>query len=209
MPKLCFSSKSVATLRRGIESIKTPPPKSALLTALPRNDASHAPSEKKLRLTTKERDLANAALTAFGETVRRAERKHIASRNRPKSSFFPSFIVTSILDKLLSLNSLAALTNVVTSWFCAAGTLLRFMSSSQNYKLRSTPSARLPDSQRMPSSEQLGEPKRAFAARNPRKKTTKKVMNTRVAIWRGTNIRDRHPFLRPQNAPRPSRCWQR
>ncbi|KAJ7107204.1 P-loop containing nucleoside triphosphate hydrolase protein [Mycena crocata] len=50
--------------------------------------------DKKLKLTTKEREMVEAALTAFGETVRRAERKDRKNQNRPKSSFFPSSLTT-------------------------------------------------------------------------------------------------------------------
>ncbi|KAJ7143996.1 P-loop containing nucleoside triphosphate hydrolase protein [Mycena epipterygia] len=62
-----------------------------------------SPQEKKLKLTKKEREQAEPALAEFGETVRRAERRNAAHRNRPKSSFFPQSIMNSVLDSLLAL----------------------------------------------------------------------------------------------------------
>ncbi|KAJ7831783.1 hypothetical protein B0H14DRAFT_3463846 [Mycena olivaceomarginata] len=81
--------------------------------------------DKKLRLTKKEREQAEAALLEFGGTVHRAERKLPANRNRPKSSFFPTSIIRSILDVLLTLHSLEKLEALLTSWVFAMGYRVR------------------------------------------------------------------------------------
>lgn len=72
--------------------------------------------DKKLKLTAKKRERAEPVLVEFGETVRRAERKNIAHRNRPKSSFFPASIIRSILDTLLALDSVTNLGTAAQSW---------------------------------------------------------------------------------------------
>ncbi|KAJ7643002.1 P-loop containing nucleoside triphosphate hydrolase protein [Mycena polygramma] len=74
---------------------------------------------KKLKLKRKERTQAEAMLVAFGETVRRAEHRRKSNRHRPKSSYFPTSILQSVLDALLAVNSPAALTAVVSSWIFA------------------------------------------------------------------------------------------
>lgn len=89
--------------------------------AVSKNSTTLSAAQKKLKLTRKERKLAETALTAFGETVRIAERKHITNQNRPKSSFFPTSVSNSILDKFLSINSLASLTVIIESWLFSAG----------------------------------------------------------------------------------------
>ncbi|KAJ7310773.1 P-loop containing nucleoside triphosphate hydrolase protein [Mycena albidolilacea] len=81
--------------------------------------------DKKLRLTKKECELAEAALLEFGGTIHRAERKLPANRNRPKSSFFPTSIIRSILDVLLTLDSLENLEALLTSWVFAMGYRVR------------------------------------------------------------------------------------
>ncbi|KAJ6595093.1 hypothetical protein DFH09DRAFT_1305775 [Mycena vulgaris] len=78
-------------------------------------------TQKKLKLTKKEREEAELALTEFGETVRRAECKHSVNQNRPKSSFFPASIISSITLSLLALDSLAALDTLIQLWSFAAG----------------------------------------------------------------------------------------
>jgi hypothetical protein len=81
--------------------------------------------DKKLGLSKKECELAEAALLEFGGTVHRAERKLPANRNRPKSSFFPTSIIRSILDVLLTLDSLENLEALLTSWVFAMGYRIR------------------------------------------------------------------------------------
>ncbi|KAJ6506054.1 hypothetical protein DFH09DRAFT_1334888 [Mycena vulgaris] len=78
-------------------------------------------TQKKLKLTKKEREETELALTEFGETVRRAERKHSANQNRPKSSFFPTSIISSIILSLLALDSLTTLDTLIQLWTFAAG----------------------------------------------------------------------------------------
>ncbi|KAF7364531.1 p-loop containing nucleoside triphosphate hydrolase protein [Mycena venus] len=75
--------------------------------------------DKKLRLTKKEREQAQAALLEFSSTVHRAERKLSANRNRPKSSYFPTSLVRTILDKLLTIDSLSNLETILTAWIFA------------------------------------------------------------------------------------------
>ncbi|KAJ7315512.1 P-loop containing nucleoside triphosphate hydrolase protein [Mycena albidolilacea] len=77
---------------------------------------SRAPLDKKLKLTKKEREEAESTLVRFGNTVYRAEHKLPANRSRPKSAYFPSSILSSLLDNLLSLNSLAKLEGLVEPW---------------------------------------------------------------------------------------------
>lgn len=84
-----------------------------------------SPQEKKLKLTKKEREQAEPALAEFGETVRRAERRNAAHRNRPKSSFFPQSIMNSVLDSLLALDSLETLQTAVQSWVFSRGYVVR------------------------------------------------------------------------------------
>ncbi|KAJ6586289.1 P-loop containing nucleoside triphosphate hydrolase protein [Mycena vulgaris] len=72
--------------------------------------------DKKLRLMKKERAHVESVLKEFGETVRRAERKLGAHQHRPKSAFFPTSVIRSILDVLLTLDSLEKLEALLTSW---------------------------------------------------------------------------------------------
>ncbi|KAF7334056.1 P-loop containing nucleoside triphosphate hydrolase protein [Mycena venus] len=81
--------------------------------------------DKKMRLTKKEREQAEAALLEFGRTVHRAERKLPANRNRPKSSYFPASLVRAILDRLLTLDSLAGLEKILTAWVFATAYCVR------------------------------------------------------------------------------------
>ncbi|KAJ6534237.1 P-loop containing nucleoside triphosphate hydrolase protein [Mycena capillaripes] len=78
-------------------------------------------AQKKLRLKKKERELAESALVRFGETVRLSERKNAANQNRPKSSYFRTSIIKSIIDKLLIFDSIDALRTAVQSWFFIIG----------------------------------------------------------------------------------------
>ncbi|KAJ7885312.1 hypothetical protein B0H14DRAFT_2563954 [Mycena olivaceomarginata] len=78
---------------------------------------SPAPLDKTLKLTKKEREEAESTLVRFGNTVYRAEHKLPVNRSRPKSAYFPSSILSSLLDNLLSLNSLAKLEGLVEPWY--------------------------------------------------------------------------------------------
>jgi hypothetical protein len=77
---------------------------------------SPTPLDKTLKLTKKEHEEAESTLIRFGNTVYRAEHKLPANRSRPKSAYFPSSILSSLLDNLLSLNSLAKLEGLVEPW---------------------------------------------------------------------------------------------
>ncbi|KAJ7859934.1 hypothetical protein B0H14DRAFT_3446321 [Mycena olivaceomarginata] len=69
------------------------------------------------KLAKKEREEAESTLVRFGNTVYRAEHKLPANRSRPKSAYFPSSIISSLLDNLLSLDSFAKLESLVEPWF--------------------------------------------------------------------------------------------
>ncbi|KAJ7142579.1 hypothetical protein C8R44DRAFT_725918 [Mycena epipterygia] len=100
------------------------PPGIVLAPFTPPTTQDSAPlsaAEKKLKLTKKEMDMAEGSLVSFGETVRLAERKHITNQHRPKSSYFPASLIHVILNKLLSLDSLAALSPITQSWTFAIG----------------------------------------------------------------------------------------
>ncbi|KAK6968990.1 hypothetical protein R3P38DRAFT_2815016 [Favolaschia claudopus] len=73
-------------------------------------------AEQKLQLKKKERDVASAALVDFGNKVRLAEQRRSANQHRPKSSYFPASVSTLILDNLLSIASLQALSDLVKLW---------------------------------------------------------------------------------------------
>ncbi|KAK7015322.1 P-loop containing nucleoside triphosphate hydrolase protein [Favolaschia claudopus] len=77
-------------------------------------------SEKKLQLKKKERELASTELAEFGNKLRLAEQRRSANIHRPKSSYFPVSISTLILDKLLSIDSVQSLSELVQPWIFAA-----------------------------------------------------------------------------------------
>lgn len=87
----------------------------------PTTDQRPTPTDKKSNLTQKEREQVEPMLVQFGETVRRAERKNARHANRPKSAFFPSSILKSILDSLLTFKSFDDLATHVKSWTFASG----------------------------------------------------------------------------------------
>ncbi|KAJ7173214.1 P-loop containing nucleoside triphosphate hydrolase protein [Mycena filopes] len=86
----------------------TPPPTT--------NSAPLTATQKKLKLKKKEREIVEPVLAAFGETLRRDERKRGTNQHRPKSAFFPSSILKLLLDNLLSLTTLEDLTTLVVAW---------------------------------------------------------------------------------------------
>lgn len=81
--------------------------------------------DKKLRLKKTEREHAESVLKEFGETVRRTERKLGAHQHRPKSSFFPTSVIRSVLNVLLTLDSLEKLEAIIASWVFATGYRVR------------------------------------------------------------------------------------
>ncbi|KAJ7017191.1 P-loop containing nucleoside triphosphate hydrolase protein, partial [Mycena alexandri] len=91
----------------------------------PIDDQQTTPTDKKSRLTQKERKQVEPMLIQFGETVRRAQRKLSAHANRPKSAFFPSSVQKSLLDSLLTFESFNDLASHVKSWTFAAGYQVR------------------------------------------------------------------------------------
>ncbi|KAJ7621675.1 hypothetical protein B0H17DRAFT_1151771 [Mycena rosella] len=93
----------------------TAPPAAAPLSA----------AEKKLRLTKKEREQVQLSVIKFGESVRRAERKNATHQDRPKSSYLPMSLIKSILDNLLSLDSITRLEPLVQRWVFATGHRVR------------------------------------------------------------------------------------
>ncbi|KAF7343562.1 P-loop containing nucleoside triphosphate hydrolase protein [Mycena sanguinolenta] len=81
--------------------------------------------ERKLRLTKKERETVEPGLITFGQTVYRAEHKLPMHQHRPKSSYFPSSLITSIVNNLLALDSIDKLEPLVESWAFSRGYLVR------------------------------------------------------------------------------------
>ncbi|KAJ7870287.1 hypothetical protein B0H14DRAFT_3440121 [Mycena olivaceomarginata] len=73
--------------------------------------------DKAPKLTKKEHEEAESALVEFGNTVYRAEHKLPSNRSRPKSAYFPSSIVHSLVDNLLGLDSLTKLEKLVEPWY--------------------------------------------------------------------------------------------
>ncbi|KAJ7756112.1 hypothetical protein B0H14DRAFT_3512268 [Mycena olivaceomarginata] len=76
-------------------------------------------------MAKKEREEAESTLVRFGNTVYRAEHKLPANRSRPKSAYFPSSIISSLLDNLLSLDSFAKLESLVEPWFFSRDSRVR------------------------------------------------------------------------------------
>ncbi|KAJ7721770.1 hypothetical protein B0H16DRAFT_1738054 [Mycena metata] len=91
----------------------------------PTTDQHATLTDKKLKLTQKERAEIEPRLVQFGETVRRAERKLAAHANRPKSAFFPSSILKSILDSFFTFESFDNLATHVALWTFAGGYQVR------------------------------------------------------------------------------------
>jgi hypothetical protein len=71
---------------------------------------------KKSKLKKKEREAAEPRLVAFGEMVRLAQYRLVTNQSRPKSSYFPSRILTTLLDKLLLFDKIDTLDAAVHSW---------------------------------------------------------------------------------------------
>ncbi|PPQ98765.1 hypothetical protein CVT26_014348 [Gymnopilus dilepis] len=72
---------------------------------------------KKDRLTKKEREIAEKPLHDFGEYVRRKELYTDSNKYRPRSSYFPTHILASILDALLVIHFPADLEHILNnSW---------------------------------------------------------------------------------------------
>ncbi|KAJ6478885.1 P-loop containing nucleoside triphosphate hydrolase protein [Mycena sanguinolenta] len=95
--------------------------------------------EKKLRLTKKEREAVEPALITFGQTVYRAEHKQLIHQHRPKSSYFPSSVITVVLNNLLALDSIDKLEPIVQSWAFSRGYRVRLYAVVHD--LRTTVSA--------------------------------------------------------------------
>jgi hypothetical protein len=84
---------------------------------LPKSPAAiAAANEKKLKLTCKERTLAETALGQFGESVYQAERDNGPYPYIPRSSYFPSPMMQKILDELMKITTMEVLTSYTASW---------------------------------------------------------------------------------------------
>lgn len=102
---------SLCLLRRGDEDggslVFLPSPLPAGSAALPTLSTPRAVQEspvsmpKKDKLMKKEREAAEKHLLDFGESIRQIERHSGSHKYRPRSSYFPSRVLSSILDTLL------------------------------------------------------------------------------------------------------------
>jgi hypothetical protein len=72
---------------------------------------------KKDKLTKKERDAAEEHLLSFGESIRQSERRSNTHKYRPRSSYFPSRLVSLLLDKFLVIHFPSELERILDgSW---------------------------------------------------------------------------------------------
>jgi hypothetical protein len=78
--------------------------------------ANVTPIKKKLKLSRKERAEVEMALIEFGETVWQAEHYSGLHPYRPRSSYFPSPMIQSILDGLMKIHTMEVLATHSASW---------------------------------------------------------------------------------------------
>ena len=71
------------------------------ILSLPKTVASKSSMKKKEKLNKKERSAAEKHLLEFAESIRQVERFSDSHKYRPRSSYFPLDVLTSILDNLL------------------------------------------------------------------------------------------------------------
>ncbi|KAJ7770956.1 hypothetical protein B0H14DRAFT_3590558 [Mycena olivaceomarginata] len=77
---------------------------------------SAAPVAKKNKLSKKERAEVESALNAFGAELYSSERTRMRNSNRPRSSYFPTSIVDSIVTRLLLVDSMDSLATLIAPW---------------------------------------------------------------------------------------------
>lgn len=70
------------------------------ILSLPKTVALKSSMKKKEKLNRKERSAAEKHLLEFGESIRQVERFSDSHKYRPRSSYFPLDVLTSILDNL-------------------------------------------------------------------------------------------------------------
>lgn len=112
---LCLARQGVGTL------VFSPSPFPAGLTPLPVLTAPQAiprsSTSKKDKLKKKEREAAETHLLKFGESIRQLERRSDNHAYRPRSSYFPSRILSLILDTLLTIHVPSDLDHILNdSW---------------------------------------------------------------------------------------------
>lgn len=71
---------------------------------------------RKFKLTRKERAEAEKVLVKFGDSVRSVERNKIINRNRPRPSYLPLPLVSTLLDNVLLINSLSDVEKFAFNW---------------------------------------------------------------------------------------------
>jgi len=78
---------------------------------------SKSSTAKKDKLNKKEREAAEKHLLHFGESIRQFERHSDSHKYRPRSSYFPSRVMSSILDTLLVIHFPSKLEEILNnSW---------------------------------------------------------------------------------------------
>lgn len=116
---------SLCLLRRGdgdgsslvFPSSPLPAGSAALSILSTPRDVQELTVPKKDKLKKKEREVAEKHLLNFGESIRQIERCSSSHKYRPRSSYFPSRIMSSILDSLLDIHSPFELEDILNdSW---------------------------------------------------------------------------------------------
>ena len=82
---------------------------------------------KKNKLKKKEREVAEKHLLSFGETIRQTELRSTTHKYRPQSSYFPSRVLSLLLDTLLIIqfpSDLEQILNSSWSYYSSYGTAL-------------------------------------------------------------------------------------
>jgi hypothetical protein len=92
------------------------PPGIALPPFVPPPLNSAAPVAKKNKLSKKERAEVESTLNAFGAELYSSERMRMRNSNRPRSSYFPTSIVDSIVTRLLLMDSMDSLATLIAPW---------------------------------------------------------------------------------------------
>ncbi|KAK6987803.1 P-loop containing nucleoside triphosphate hydrolase protein [Favolaschia claudopus] len=129
---------SLCAARNNIElDFPTPPlPRGTKLPPFTAPPTEESLIEKKFRLTKKEREECEPKLIEFGQMVYRGEHRAREHRHRPRSSYFPDSIVSSMLNNLLVIESFTDLEPFSRSWAFAGQYRVRLYSLLQ--ELRAT-----------------------------------------------------------------------
>jgi len=93
----------------------------------PRTPQRLPTTPKKDKLKKKEREAAEKHLLDFGESIRQTERRSDTHKYRPRSSYFPSQVLSLLLDKLLVIHfpsELKHILNGLWSYYSSHGNAL-------------------------------------------------------------------------------------